>query len=425
MPNRQWVLTTVELNAANNYQYVKSIGYDKFGNRQYLAYGNGTLTSYQYDAQNLRMTALQTTTANGRLIQNNSYIYDAVGNILSLTNNADAVTEEHLYGGATMSSYAYDNRYRLINAEGSFTGRDKEHKYSLAMEYGNTGSILRKMQSNKFRKIATDASGTVEGDWLVDAETSMDYTYSYKGQKPHAVSYIEDADTETLFTYSYDASGNNLLETNSKASSDREIVWTEDNRMAAIKARGNVSHYIYDANGIRTLKMSSSSFNISVNGVATGTTGIDGNFTVYANPYTVVRENQCTKHFFLGTQRILTKISSNDVEDTFYEGNAKGTVGGVDYGAKQTALESSVDLNTGKLNIGWYRNTHGEVPSAYIKHYLRSKEYGGLSGQNPWGDDSSSGGDDSDDNVVSPSYEEKQYYFHPDHPPKRRTGSGQ
>ena len=171
--------------------------------------------------------------------------------------------------------------------------------------------------------------------------------------------------------------------------------------------------------------MSSSSFNISVNGVAAGTTGIYGNFTVYANPYTVVRENQCTKHFFLGTQRILTKISSNDVEDTFYEGNAKGTVGGVDYGAKQTALESSVDLNTGKLNIGWYRNTHGEVPSAYIKHYLRSKEYGGLSGQNPWGDNSSSGGDDSDDNVVSPSYEEKQYYFHPDHPPKRRTGSGQ
>ncbi len=262
-------------------------------------------------------------------------------------------------------------------------------------------------QGNQSRKLGKD--------WITDPETSMDYTYSYKGQKPHAVSYIEDADTQTLFTYSYDASGNNLLETNSKASSDREIVWTEDNRMAAIKARGNVSHYIYDANGIRTLKMSSSSFNISVNDVSAGTTGIDGNFTVYANPYTVVRENQCTKHFFLGSQRILTKISSNDVEDTFYEGNAKGTVGGVDYGAKQTSLEENMHLNTQKLNIGWYRNTHGEVPSAYIKHYLRSKEYGGLSGQNPWGDDGSSGGDDSDDNVVSPSFEEKQYYFHPDH----------
>ncbi len=89
-----------------------------------------------------------------------------------------------------------------------------------------------------------------------DAETTVDYRYSYDGQKPHAVSSIIDNNTETLHTFTYDASGNNLLETNSKASSDRQMVWTEDNRLASIKARGNISHYLYDANGIRTLKMS-------------------------------------------------------------------------------------------------------------------------------------------------------------------------
>ena len=238
---------------------------------------------------------------------------------------------------------------------GSFAGRDKEYRYSTQMKYGDTGNILRKTQSNEFRKY--------EGDWSTVDESSMDYSYSYDGQKPHAVSSIVDANTETLFTYTYDASGNNLIETNSKASSDRQIVWTEDNRIAAIKARGNVSHYIYDANGIRTLKMNSSSFNISVNGVTAGSTTIDGNFTVYANPYTVVRQNQCTKHFFLGSQRILTKISSADVSKTFYEGNARDEVGNVDYTGKQSSLEENMDINTEKLNIGWYRNTHGEVPS--------------------------------------------------------------
>ncbi len=384
----------------NSYEYVNFIAYDKFGNRKYIAYGNGTQTTYNYDPANLRLKNLQTTTAAGRLIQNNSYIYDAVGNILQLTNNADPVSEENLYGGVTSNNYSYDNRYQLITAEGSFIGNDKEHKYTMAMEYGATGKILRKTQSNQYRKN--------EGDWLTDATTSMDYRYSYNGQKPHAVSSIVDNNTETLFTYTYDASGNNLLETNNKASSDREIVWTEDNRLAAIKARGNVSHYVYDANGIRTLKMNSSGFNISINGVAAGTDGIDGNFTIYAHPYAVVRKNQCTKHFFSGSQRILTKISSSDVPQTFFEGYAENIVPNVDYQGKQDDLESNLLQNNKELNIGWYRETRGRIPSQHIKHYLRSKEYGGLSGVNPW-----QGGTESTDKTAT--YEEKQYYFHPDH----------
>ena len=273
----------------------------------------------------------------------------------------------------------------------------------MAMEYGATGKILRKTQNNQWRK--------ADGDWNSDAETTVDYRYAYDGQKPHAVSSITDGVTETLHTFTYDASGNNLLETNSKASSDRQMVWTEDNRLASIKARGNISHYLYDANGIRTLKMSSSSFNISINGVAAGSSAVDGNFTIYANPYAVVRKNQYTKHYFLGTQRILTKIGSNSVEKTFYEGNANAQVESADYEGKQSDLEGKITLNNKLLNVGWYRETRGRVPSPYIKHYLRAKEHGGLSGVNPWADSAESG----DDNGSNQTVEDKQYYFHPDH----------
>ncbi len=62
------------------------------------------------------------------------------------------MSDENLYGGVTSNNYTYDNRYQLVNAEGSFTGNNKEHKYSMAMEYGATGKILRKTQSNQYRK---------------------------------------------------------------------------------------------------------------------------------------------------------------------------------------------------------------------------------------------------------------------------------
>ncbi len=138
---------------------------------------------------------------------------------------------------------------------------------------------------------------------------------------------------------------------------------------------------------------------------------MDNNFTIYANPYTVVRKNQCTKYFFLGSQRILTKISSSDVPQTFFEGYAENIVPNVDYESKQDDLENNLLLNNKELNIGWYRETRGRIPSQHIKHYLRSKEYGGQSGVNPWGNS------DSDSSVIerSRNTEDKQYYFHPDH----------
>lgn len=52
-----------------------------------------------------------------------------------------------------VKTYSYDNRYQLITAEGTHQGFDKQHKYNLAMQYGATGKILRKTQSNQWRKM--------------------------------------------------------------------------------------------------------------------------------------------------------------------------------------------------------------------------------------------------------------------------------
>ena len=100
--------------------------------------------------------------------------------------------------------------------------------------------------------------------------------------------------------FSYDASGNTLQQVNTLATADNQMIWDEENRLAAIKAKGNVAHYLYDANGERTLKLKSSSLTININGITAGATEVDGNFTIYPNAYSVVRKNQYTKHFFLG-----------------------------------------------------------------------------------------------------------------------------
>jgi hypothetical protein len=52
------------------------------------------------------------------------------------------------------------------------------------------------------------------------------------------------------------------------------------------------------------------------------------------------------------------------------------------------------------------------VSSEYIKHYLLSKEYDPLSGQDPWAEEGSLS---DSTQVTNPTYEQKQYYFHPDH----------
>jgi RHS repeat-associated protein len=393
----------------SNYNYVKRLSYDKFEQRRYIAYGNNTQSHYQYNPERRWLSKLNTTTASGRVIQANSYSYDAVGNILQLANNADMVNDKSLHGGPITHNYIYDNRYQLTSAWGSYTSANMEHRYTLNMSYGGTGSILTKHQVNESRLLEGD-----NPQWIANPVTSYKYAFNYNGKLPHAVTSIDNLSSDEKYVYEYDRSGNTLTNDEPGSTSARRLIWTEENRIAAIKSKGNVSHYIYDASGERILKLHSNSLSISINGVSAGISKVNNKFSIYPSSFFVMRADQYTKHFYIEGQRILSKIGSDVVKEAFLQENESGDneEDYMNFPAKQNELGEQMKKNLSGLGIKWYRNSKGEVPPRYVKHYFLAQELG-----NKVGGSTSGGNDHTNDSLLAndPKFELKQYYFHPDH----------
>jgi hypothetical protein len=104
-------------------------------------YGNGAVTNYTYDPKTRQLGNLKVNVGTTNLM-NNTYLYDAVSNVRSVTNNGIPANG---MGGAMTHNYFYDDLYRLETANGTFTGDNgKTAKYTLSMSYDNLHNITGK-----------------------------------------------------------------------------------------------------------------------------------------------------------------------------------------------------------------------------------------------------------------------------------------
>jgi len=86
--NRAGEMLSLEgVKQGSRYGYVEQLGYDKFEQRIYMRYGNGTENLYTFDSLRRRLTQLQALTAAGLSIVNNTYSYDAESNVLGVVND--------------------------------------------------------------------------------------------------------------------------------------------------------------------------------------------------------------------------------------------------------------------------------------------------------------------------------------------------
>jgi RHS repeat-associated protein len=91
-------------------------------------------------------------------------------------------------------------------------------------------------------------------------------------------------------------------------------LWDEENRLLALSDNGFVSNYWYDAAGDRTVKESGNGEGVQVNGLLSGARTGMTNFTAYISPYLVLNNGgYYTKHIYLGSQRIVSKLGSSDI----------------------------------------------------------------------------------------------------------------
>ena len=229
---------------------VEKVGYDKDGHTVYTKLGNGTETTYTYDKRRERLQEMNLSAA-GTSIMHNKYQYDAVDNILGITNAVDPTrgntNGDKKLGGAFKHSYAYDDLNRLVYA----SGKAKQASYSMQMTFGRMSEPLTKVQK-------VDSTKTAQ---------SYDFTYKYEDSNhPTAPTQIGHEH------YTYDANGNPTLVENDSLNTERRMYWDEDNRLMVLSDNGKTSRYTYNAAGERIVKSHGDLEGVYVNGAPQGMT---------------------------------------------------------------------------------------------------------------------------------------------------------
>ena len=316
--------------ASTSNVYVADVKYDKFEQRTYLRYGNGKETNYTYDNLNRQLKYLKVGVGED-YIMNNVYTYDAVGNVRTIENTGiarnAANTMSHKIGGKITHNYEYDNLYRLDSAYGDFNLGDASRtaKYNLKMQYDNMHNIIRKKQS--IEQTGIQFAGTLKAGYYLN--------YTINANNSQQISNIAEnsyrtegtgvnTPTEKSSEYSYDANGNliytatgTVKDDKLQATNTRKLLWDEENRLLGISDNGFVSQYWYDASGERTVKESFDNEGVYVNGALSGARTGTSKFTAYISPYMVVSQGgNYTKHVYMGSQRITSKVSNSGIFGT-------------------------------------------------------------------------------------------------------------
>lgn len=194
--------------------FVESITYSARRERLVLNYGNGKTTRYTYDARTFRLARLVTGLETAPL-QDFNYVYDPVGNITTIDDNADQ--SAFISGTGVVSpdnDYVYDSIYRLIEATG------REHPGLLQpdeTDYGPTRTLPHPNDTQALvrytEEYTYDAVGNIREIWHGEGETTRwrrnyDYETTTDGNRLLGTSLPGDDEDEYSATYEYDAHGN-------------------------------------------------------------------------------------------------------------------------------------------------------------------------------------------------------------------------
>ena len=309
---------------------VDRIGYDKEGHTVYTKLGNGTETTYTYDKQRERLQVMNLT-ADGQTVMENRYRYDAVDNILGITNAANPTSLTKLnkakLGGRSSHTYEYDELNRLIHAN----GKAKRASYDMVMSFGRMSEPLTKVQK------------------VDSTTTAKSYNFAYK---------YEDSNHPTAPTqighdhYTYDANGNPVLVTNDSTNTTREMYWDEDNRLMVLSDNGKTSRYTYNAAGERIMKSYGTMEGVYINGAPQGITFHEtDNFTLYPASILSVNKNRFTKHYFLGDKRVASRIGTGLFNNVYGRNGSYVTAGQQDYAERMNQIQTQKEAYYKKVGV--------------------------------------------------------------------------
>ena len=399
---------------------VDRIGYDKDGHTVYTKLGNGTETEYTYDDARQRLQEMKLLNADAEPMMQNTYTYDAVDNILGIANTVnpqELSNNSAKLGGESSHSYQYDALNRLISA----SGKAKDASYTLDMAYNVMGMPVSKAQS------------------VENSKKANSYNLEYK---------YEDADHPTAPSqighehYTYDANGNPVRVENDSTDATRELYWDEDNRLMVLSDNGKTSRYTYNHAGERIVKSHGSMEGVYINGAPQGITFHETDeYTLYPASILSVTKNRFTKHYFIGSKRVASRIGSGSFNNMYGVNGSHVTAGQQDYAERLNQIESQKEDYYKKLGIApgipTMKGSYADPENTGIGYNTIIKELGDHSVPAEWAqyvkhntEEGTAPGapiawdEPSDPDEAQPGYgfvadgsadSEETYFFHSDH----------
>ena len=140
--------------------------------------------------------------------------------------------------------------------------------------------------------------------------------------------------------YTYDANGNPILVENDSLNTERRMYWDEDNRLMVLSDNSKTSRYTYNAAGERIVKSHGDLEGVYINGAPQGISFHETeDYTIYPAPIITVTKNRFTKHYFIGSKRIASKIGTGRFSNVYGIGGNNITAGQKDYATRMMQIE--------------------------------------------------------------------------------------
>jgi RHS repeat-associated protein len=226
---------------------VPNISYNAKGQREYIEFGNDTYSEYFYDEKTFRLKQIITQRdADTEPLQDINYVYDAVGNIVYVKDNA----QQTFYFDSSIinpeSFYTYDALYRLIEATGreSFTNTGNFYEENPVQALG--GNDVQ----NYERSFEYDLVGNITKMQHGAGANSFTKHFHYENNNNQLTRIFIGNSVSALESYTYDAHGNML------ASYDRQFTYNLFDQLQVVDITGGSwkALYMYNAEGQRDRK---------------------------------------------------------------------------------------------------------------------------------------------------------------------------
>lgn len=230
---------------------VEDIDYDAKGQRQFIRYGNGARTDYSYDPLSLRLVRVVTTRADGSVVQDLSYTYDPVGNVVAVR---DAAQQTVFFANSVVGAdaeFEYDALYRLIEASG------REHIDQAGLpDWAQGGNAMPQPQDGQRMRrytqmYAYDPVGNILSLRHVASGGNWTRHYSYAADSNRLLTtHRGSPDALPEHRYAYTAKGSFAGMAHLPG-----MAWNFAEQLAAIdRGGGETAHYSYDGGGQRVRK---------------------------------------------------------------------------------------------------------------------------------------------------------------------------